>query len=239
MTAFPVPLDRLISYVESIHPQGGPLENLSDAILVAGQLDETSDALIGYFVDRARSSGASWSQIGTSMGISKQGAQKRFVSRGEDVAAENARFSRFTLRARRAIAAAGQIAASLQLDAVDVKHIVAGLLSEPDGVAAKAVHQLSITDEQIYDALGVRPATVDYDSSLEALRQLHFTEASKESLKGALKAALRFGHNYIGTEHLLLGPLSVDREVAETLAGLGLTLDLANRAVVSELTKSP
>ena len=81
MTEFPVPLDNLIAYVKALHPEGGPLGNLSDAMVVSARLDEQSDALIGYFVDQARRAGASWSQIGSSMGVSKQAAQKRFVPR--------------------------------------------------------------------------------------------------------------------------------------------------------------
>ena len=79
MTEFPVPLDNLIAYVKTLHPHGGPLDNVADAFAVSARLDEQSDALIGYFVDQARKSGASWSQIGAAMGVSKQAAQKRFV----------------------------------------------------------------------------------------------------------------------------------------------------------------
>ena len=79
MADFPVSLDNLISYVQALHPDGTPLERLSDAVTVAARLDEQSDALIGHFVDQARRSGASWSQIGESMGVTKQAAQKRFV----------------------------------------------------------------------------------------------------------------------------------------------------------------
>jgi len=83
MAEFPVPLDNLITYVKALHPDGGPLDSVSDAMVVATQPDEQSDALIGHFVDQARRSGASWSQIGASMGVSKQAAQKRFVSRDD------------------------------------------------------------------------------------------------------------------------------------------------------------
>src|ERR1700722_4559177 len=86
MAAFPVPLDNLITYVKNLHPEGGPLDNVSDAFSVSTQLDEQSDALIGYFVDQARRSGLSWSQIGSAMGVSKQAAQKRFVPSATRVA---------------------------------------------------------------------------------------------------------------------------------------------------------
>ena len=114
---FPVPLGHLIVYVKVLHPDGGALEHLGDAALVAERLDEQSDALIGHFVDQARVSGASWSQIGASMGVSKQAAQQRFVTRDELVP-EGKLFSRFTPRSRVVPAAAGQLAASAGRDAV-------------------------------------------------------------------------------------------------------------------------
>src|SRR5690242_21173926 len=110
--AFPVPLDNLISYVRTLHPSGDELEHLADAVGVAARLGEQGDALIGHFVDQARRSGASWSQIGASMGVSKQAAQKRFVPRwtGSEVIPEGELFSRFTARARKVLAMAGAIA---------------------------------------------------------------------------------------------------------------------------------
>src|SRR6202012_1576146 len=102
MTEFPVPLDNLIAYVKALHPEGGPLANVSDAFAVSTQLDEQADALIGYFVDRARVSGLSWSQIGGAMGVSKQAAQKRFVptKAGDLLDGRGKPFDRFTARAR-------------------------------------------------------------------------------------------------------------------------------------------
>src|SRR5208282_1986298 len=153
MDNFPVPLDNLIGYVKALHPDGGPLSHLSDAITVAARLDEQSDALIGYFVDQARHSGASWSMIGTSMGASKQAAQQRFVT--ALVPGGGQMFSRFTLRARNALVAAGQIAGDADADRIDAAHIAAALLSEPEGPAAKVIHGAGISDEQLYGAFGL------------------------------------------------------------------------------------
>src|ERR1700749_656047 len=114
MTEFPVPLDNLIAYVKALHPDGGPLENVSDAFNVSGQLDEQADALIGYFVDQARRTGLSWSQIGSAMGVTKQAAQKRFVPGQASqhlLAAGFKKFSRFTDRAIRVLFAADRLAA--------------------------------------------------------------------------------------------------------------------------------
>src|SRR5689334_5855678 len=136
MTEFPVPLDNLIAYVKALTPQGGPLENVSDAFAVSNQLGEQSDALIGYFVDQARRSGLSWSQIGGAMGVTKQAAQKRFVptKAGDLIPPDVAKpFSRFTGRAAQTLAAAGRLAAP---DPVTSAHLAAALPTEPGGLAA-------------------------------------------------------------------------------------------------------
>jgi hypothetical protein len=228
MTTPPISLDNLISYVTAVHPDGGPLENLSDAVSVSAQLEVQSDALIGYFVDQARRSGASWSQIGASMGVSKQAAQQRFVSHGE-----SAEFSRFTRRARNALAVADQIAGNAGTELIDAAHLAAGLLSEPDGLAAKVIHGAGLSDGQVYAAFRLEPASVG-DPHPHDLRHLRFTDAGRAVLRETVKAALRLGHDYIGTEHLLLGILLADGDAAQTLTGLGLTTELADQKIADE-----
>jgi ATP-dependent Clp protease ATP-binding subunit ClpA len=258
MAEFPVSLDNLILYVKSLHPDGGVLDNVSDAIVVAGQLDEQSDALIGYFVDQARRSGASWSQIGASMGVSKQAAQKRFVPRGAEGGQYT--FSRFTLRARNVLAAAGRLAGGKRVDAAD---LAAGLLAEPEGLAARVIQRAGLTAEQVYAAVGVvaNPKTPkatpdkdpdpasktgpdrDTDPASQAgpdpamLRELEYTSEGGAALKGALKAALRLGHNYIGTEHILLGILYADGHAGRALASAGLDGETAERLLAAEFAE--
>ena len=157
MTEFPVPLDNLIAYVKALHPEGGPLENVSDAFAVSTQLDEQADALIGYFVDQARKSGLPWSQIGGAMGVSKQAAQKRFVpAKTADLFPPGVTkpFSRFTDRAVRILVSADRLAAG----AVGTTHLAAALLVEPEGLAAKAIAAAGLSPEQVYAAVGTGPA---------------------------------------------------------------------------------
>ena len=235
MAEFPVPLDNLITYVKALHPDGGPLDNVSGAIMVATQLDEQSDALIGHFVDQARRSGASWSQIGASMGVSKQAAQKRFVSRDGGLGPEGQQmFSRFTQRARNVIGAAGRVAGT---EPVDAAHLAAALLVEPDGLAAKVIQRAGLTGEQVYAAAGAGPAAAGEDTDAAALRELSFAAGGRAALKGALKAALRLGHNYIGTEHLLLGVLLADGHTSQALASLGLDTETAERLLGIEFAE--
>jgi hypothetical protein len=241
MTEFPVPLDNLISYVKALHPQGGPLDKVSDAFAVSTQLDEQADALIGYFVDQARRSGLSWSQIGGAMGVTKQAAQKRFVptkAAADLFPPEVAKpFSRFTDRAVRVIAAAGRLSAP---EPVGPRHIVAAVLTEPEGVAAKAVAAAGLSPEQVYAAVGAGPApqltNADSVAALKAgLLRLEFDEASQGALKGSLRWALRLGHNYIGTEHLLLGVTFEGGAASIALAAAGLSPQRAEQLIVAEI----
>jgi ClpA/ClpB-like protein len=238
MDNFPIPLDNLIAYVKALHPDGGPLNHLSDAVTVAARMDEQSDALIGYFVDQARHSGASWSLIGASMGVSKQAAQQRFVT--ALVPEGSQMFSRFTQRARNALDAAGQIAGRSQQERVDATHVVAGLLSEPEGIAARVIHGAGITDEQIYAVLELEAApgsAAGDDADAAAIRTLRFTDDGKAALKGTLKAALRLGHNYIGTEHLLLGVLFADGDAARALTAAGLSVPRVEAGLADEFAR--
>lgn len=230
MTEFPVPLDSLIAFVKTRHPGADSLQNLSDAVELADQLDEQSDALIGHFVDQARRSGASWSQIGVSMGVSKQAAQKRFVPRETTDFAD---FSRFTARCRRTLAAAAVLAGGGEL--TDMQ-ILAGLLSEPEGVAAQVIHGADITDDRIYGLVGATPPNpATLDSTEEALQKLTFASSARAVLAGALHGALGMRHNYIGTEHVLLGVMHAGGPAAQALGTLGLTYDRVRQDVATAL----
>src|ERR1700760_2021186 len=130
MTTFPLPLDNLITYVKALQPAGAPLDHLADAVGVATRLSEQADALIGHFVDQARRSGASWSQIGASMGVTKQAAQQRVVPRGPVKAGTGfGDFSRFTLRARSVLAAARDLALAEGVGMIGAEHLAVGLLA--------------------------------------------------------------------------------------------------------------
>jgi hypothetical protein len=248
MSEFPVPLDNLIAYVKTLHPDGGPLDNVADAFAVSGQLDEQADALIGYFVDQARRSGASWSQIGGAMGVSKQAAQKRFVptpsssaspassaSKAADLFPEGFAgqpFSHFTIRAANALASAGKLAAPL---AIEAEHLTAALLTETEGIAAKIVAAAGLTPEQVCAAVGAGPATKAENAGSAALLDLSLSGGVRNALKGALRSALSHGHNYIGTEHLLVGIVDGGGPTAEALASLGLTAERTEELFAAEM----
>src|SRR6478609_1875221 len=72
-----VRLDDLIEAIKNVHSD--ELDQLTDAVLAAEHLGDVADHLVGHFVDQARRSGASWTDIGRSMGVTKQAVQQRFV----------------------------------------------------------------------------------------------------------------------------------------------------------------
>jgi hypothetical protein len=225
MTDFPVPLDNLIKYVQTLHPDGSPLDRVTDAFSVSATLNEESDALLGHFVDQARRSGATWNQIGAAMGVTKQAAQKRFVP------GKFGDFSRFTDRARNTMAAARLLAGDSDVSAADLG---SASLLEPMGLAAKVVGRAGLTPDQVYAALGTAAPTPGSRADAAALADLACDESGKEALKAAVRAALRFGHNYVGTEHLLLGVIDAGGQATEALRGLGLTPETARAHVKAE-----
>ena len=226
-------LDGLISFVKDQHPDGDALQRLSDAVLVSTHVNEQADNLIGHFVDHARRSGASWSQIGASMGVTKQAAQKRFVPRwGDDLLGAGRTFSRFTDRARSVVVNANRLASGAGRAAITPEHLVAALHSEPRGLAAMALTEFGATADALAHELDVT------DPPGEIVETMGIDADTVSALEGALHAALRLGHNYIGTEHLLLGVLSVpELDVTRRLATLGVTTETVEPWAIEALAQ--
>src|SRR6201998_839761 len=131
---YPVRLDDLIEAIKNVHTD--VLEQLSDAVLAGEHLGEVADHLIGHFVDQARRSGASWTDIGKSMGVTKQAAQKRFVPRAEPTTLDPEQgFGRFTPRARNAVVAAQNAAHEAANSEITPDHLLLGVLSDPAALA--------------------------------------------------------------------------------------------------------
>jgi len=216
MTQLPptVRLDDLISAIQKVHDE--PLEQLTDAVLAADHLGEVADHLIGHFVDQARRSGASWTDIGRSMGVTKQAAQKRFVPK--DLPLDpNEGFTRFTVRARAVVVAAQEEARAAGNAEISTAHLVLGLLTQPDALAAKAIAAQGFGLDAVRSA--ATAALPARSADLPAL--IPFDGDAKKALELTFREALRMGHNYIGTEHLLLALLEQE-DGHGLLTGLGI-----------------
>jgi hypothetical protein len=217
ISGLPARLDDLIDYTKNQHPDGGPLEHLSDSVLVAEQVGEVADHLVGHFVDQARRAGASWTEIGQAMGVSKQAAQKRFVPKAAESRGAS-EYERFTDRARRVVEHA-QVAARLGgREHVGSEQLVLGLISESEGFAARAIQaQGASLDDLRAAAGGAIGGAESGESPAGAGEVLPFGADARKALQLSLREALHLGHNYVGTEHILLGVLRDEKAAGAML----------------------
>jgi Clp amino terminal domain, pathogenicity island component len=227
--AYPIRLDDLINVIKQVHTE--PLDRLTDAVLAAETLGDVADHLIGHFVDQARKSGASWTEIGKCMGVTKQAAQKRFVPKAEDAASAldpNAGFGRFTPRARNVVVEAQNTAHDAGNAEIQPAHLLLGLVTDPNGLAAKLLAGQGIDADKVTKAV-TRPPRVDDVPVL-----IPFSGQAKKVLELTFRQALRLGHNYIGTEHILLALFEAEDDDG-TLHRLGVDRDRFEHELVAAL----
>jgi len=226
-----VRLDDLITAINRVHTD--PLDRLADAMAAADHLDEVADHLIGHFVDQARRSGASWTEIGRSMGVTKQAARKRFVPSTPVDAGEMATgdgFDRFTERAKRCVLAAQEEARDHRNDTITVGHLALGLLAEPTAIGARLLLGDGRTEDDVRQA--VEPTLPEPVDEVPAL--IPYDLGARKALELTFRTALRLGHNYIGTEHVLLALLEAEGDDGP-LRSLGLDRDDVEARVVAML----
>jgi hypothetical protein len=234
-------LDELIHDVERRAPSADPLDRLSAAVLQHDDLAAQADQLLDHFVHQARDAGCSWAQIGEVLGVTKQAAQQRHGSGGGWLSwlfgtrggrSGGRLFSRFTDRARNSVTEAQVAARELGHDWIGTEHILLGLFSEEESIAAKLLAQWSVTRDDVVREVEARVGRGEGTPT----GHIPFTPRSKKVLKLTLDEALSLNHNYIGTEHILLGLLQTDDGVAaQILHDKGVTLPRARGAVVQAL----
>ena len=227
--AHPVRLDDLIDVIKAVHDE--PLDQLTDAMLAAESLGEIADHLIGHFVDQARKSGASWTDIGKCMGVTKQAAQKRFVPKSPiDAGAldPNAGFGRFTPRARNVVVVAQNKAHEAGNNEIHTAHLLLALFAEPEGLAVKLLASQGVDAQAVAAAVTLPPRVDDVPALIP------FSPAAKKVLELTFRQALRLGHNYIGTEHILLALLEAEGDDG-ALHGLGVDMDRTGSEIISVL----
>jgi ATP-dependent Clp protease ATP-binding subunit ClpC len=143
-------------------------------------------------------------------------------------------FERFTDRARRVVVLAQEEARMLDHNYTGTEHILLGLLHEGEGVAARALESLGISLEavrqQVEEIIG--------QGQQAPSGHIPFTPRGKKALELSLREALQLGHNFIGTEHILLGLVRLDDGVAkQILVKLGTDLNRVRQQVI-ELLKA-
>lgn len=142
-------------------------------------------------------------------------------------------FERFTDRARRVLVLAGEEAALLGAAAIGTEHLLLGLVHEGEGAGAKALEALGLSLEKLRASVEeiVGPAGSSTTGSPP------FTPRAKNVLELSLREALQLGHNYIGTEHMLLGLVREGEGVAaQVLVNLGADLSRVRQQVIQLLS---
>ncbi|MEO7007389.1 MAG: ATP-dependent Clp protease ATP-binding subunit [Terrimesophilobacter sp.] len=142
-------------------------------------------------------------------------------------------FERFTDRARRVVVLAQEEAKMLNHNYIGTEHILLGLIHEGEGVAAKSLESLDISldavREQVQDIIG--------QGQQQPTGHIPFTPRAKKVLELSLREALQLGHNYIGTEHILLGLIREGEGVAaQVLVKLGADLNRVRQTVIQLLS---
>jgi Clp amino terminal domain, pathogenicity island component len=141
-------------------------------------------------------------------------------------------FERFTDRARRVVVLAQEEARGLNHDYIGTEHILLGLIHEREGVAARALTELGISLEGARNQV---VAEIGHGKQAPG-GHIPFTPRAKKVLELSLREALQLGHNYIGTEHILLGLIREGEGVAaQVLVTLGAGLERVRQQVVQLL----
>jgi ATPases with chaperone activity, ATP-binding subunit len=145
-------------------------------------------------------------------------------------------FERFTERARKVVVRAQDEARFLKQNYIGTEHLLLGLIGEKEGIAAKVLISLNVSLEDIKNA--IRESVTEGTS--EAFEHIPFTPRAKKVLELSLREALQMGHNYIGTEHILLGLLREGEGVAaRVLNSFGVGLESVKEKIRELLNKYP
>ncbi len=138
-------------------------------------------------------------------------------------------FDRFTDRSRRVVVLAQEEARMLNHDTIGTEHLLLGLIHEGEGVAARALESLGISLEAVRQEV---EAVIGRGEEPPSGR-MPFTARAKKVLELSLREAIQLGHNYIGTEHILLGLLREgDGVAAQVLVKLGADLNRVRQQVI-------
>lgn len=226
MSPLDISLADLIARLDEELPEANELARISEARLRAQTLSDLGDQLIDHYVSKAKQTGASWTEIGDAIGVSKQAAQQRHAP---------AAFERFTNLNRHSIVLAQEAARTHKHDFIGTEHMLLGLLGEPRGLAHEVLVAKAGSEQGVRDAIkeAMPPA------GQKALRgHIAFRPESKEAIEQAHRASADLGHDWVGTEHTLLGLIrSEESPAAQILRSLGFTSDELHETVRTKIAE--
>ena len=228
-----IDLSELIATVED--GADDPLDRIAAAATLKDHLETVGDDLLDHFVRQARDDGASWTQIGEALGVTRQAAQQRhggFFERLLD-RLKDGRMTRFTPRARQSVQAARDAARDHRHAEVGTEHLLLGLVIDPAAVSTVALDRLGLPAAEATRLVAERFP----DGADEISGRILFAGPARRALEDSLAIALSLGHNYIGTEHLLIAVAQGEGGGAEVLAAGNLAPDAVEQAVLARLAE--
>src|SRR5688572_20627965 len=211
-----IQLDALFDEVAVRSPSSDPLDLLATAAATVTELNETADALLSHFVDRCRHAGHSWNEIGVALGVTKQAVQKRFTEKQWLKGA-----NLLTPRARATLTTHAESAArELGHSYVGTAALLLGIWGEPKGLAAAALKKTGVTRGKTKSA--IESIASPGDGTGEG-----YTPRAWAAMEHCISIAATMGHNYVGTEHILIALLSGEEEsvAVKALDSLGVTVE--------------
>ena len=233
------PAPSLAELIQTVHDRSSDqdaLARVAAAAEVTGEITNKADLLLGHFVAGARQAGCSWSEIGAALGVTKQGAQQRFVDRDDATPADDAGLLvRYTARARASVARAREEAREMGHNYVGTEHLLLGILVDPDALSVEVLEALGVRPDGLRDAVVAAsgPRSPDNGSAAGA----PFTPRARRVLDLTRGESLRLGHNYVGTEHLLVGLVAEEDGIGgRVLREQGVDTERARAEVVRVLS---
>ncbi|MFC8968646.1 Clp protease N-terminal domain-containing protein [Streptomyces sp. NPDC057094] len=226
MSPLGISLADLIARLDEELPEADQLARVSEARLRAQTLSDLGDQLIDHYVSKAKQTGASWTEIGDAIGVSKQAAQQRHAP---------GPFERYTNLNRHSIVLAQEAARTHKHDFIGTEHLLLGLLGEPRSLAYGMLIAKTGSEQRVRDAVAEAMPPVGE----KALRgHIAFRPESKEAIDEARRASADLGHDRVGTEHTLLGLIRTEGSpAARILRSLGFTPDELRATVEAEVAE--
>ena len=213
MSPLNISLADLIARLDDELPDADNLARISEAQLRAQTLADLADQLVGHYVGKAKQAGASWSEIGDAIGVSKQAAQQRHAP---------GTFERFTDLSRHCIVLSQEAAREHKHDFIAPEHLLLGVLGEPRGLGYEVLVAKAGSEQAVRDTV---EAALPPAGKKAPRGHIAFRSDARSALEQAPLAAAELGHNWVGTEHLLLGLTRVeDSATARILFDLGFTV---------------
>ena len=219
-------LADLIAEVYEGLPDADDLTRVREARRRSQALSDLGEQLLDHYVSEAKLGGATWSEISDALGEAQSATRQRQASNA---------FVRFTNLNRRSIVQAQEAARACKHEAIDTGHLLLGLLAEPRGLAYEILVAQAGSAEAIRGALqeAMPPA-----GPRAPLGHIAFGSDSKEAIEQALRASTELGHDWVGTEHTLLGLIRTESSLAaRVLRELGFTTDSLSATISTEINK--